>query len=161
MPVVIYRTYLRIMIPGILLMICSILPFPEQVQETEGTDYPMKPEAVADKFVICYENGDLATANYVLFAGKHVQDMGGTPQELEKELLPEELNKNRKNPAKADAVTLVFSQNDKTYGEDTYYVTYMSRGKKHKFTMFLIEGKWKVDISYLWMGDWYDWMPGY
>ena len=145
----------------LLFLISLMSPFSVFVLETEHKDYPSTSREVAEKFITCYESGDLLTANYVLFDGKHVQDMGGTPQELEKELLPEELNKNRKNPAKADAVTLVFSQNDKTYGEDTYYVTYMSRGKKHKFTMFLIEGKWKVDISYLWMGDWYDWMPGY
>ena len=86
---------------------------------------------------------------------------GAFPQELENELLPEELKKHRNNPANGDGISLLFSESDQTYGEDTYYVTYTSRSKKHKFTMFCVEGKWKVDISYLWMGDWYDWMPGY
>ena len=145
----------------LLFLISLMSPFSAQMQETEHKGYPSTAQEVAEQFITCYESGDVLTSTYVLFDGKHVKDMGGTAQELEKELLPEELKKHRKNPAKGDGISLIFSEADQTYGEDTYYVTYTSRGKKHKFTMFSVEGKWKVDISYLWMGDWYDWMPGY
>lgn len=125
----------------------------------QETSYPEKAEEVANRFAVYYENGNDSTALYVLYQGKHLNDIGETALTIEKELLPEELRKNRKNPASVTGLDVSFSENDSTYQQDTYYVRYQSRNKPHKFTMFLIDDKWKVDLSYLWMGDWYDWMP--
>lgn len=116
---------------------------------------------IAKMFATAYELGDSTTFRYVFFTGKHVSDMGGTPEELEKELLPAELSKNRKNPAEVTSLELSFSQLDSVYGHDVWYASYLARGKKHKICLHNIDGNWKVDLSYLWMGDWYDWMPGY
>lgn len=116
---------------------------------------------IAKMFATAYERGDSTTFRYVFFTGKHVSDMGGIPEELEKELLPAELSKNRKNPAEVTSLELSFSQLDSVYGHDVWYASYLARGKKHKICLHNIDGSWKVDISYLWMGDWYDWMPGY
>lgn len=116
---------------------------------------------VAVQFATAYESGDPAAACYVFFNGKHVGDMGGTPEELENDLLPEELRKNKKNPATVEMLECVFSPADAAYGCDVWYAVYLARGKKHKLCLYRIDGQWKVDLSYLWMGDWYDWMPGY
>ena len=139
-----------------LILICMAFPFLASGQET---DYPATPDEVAQRFAAHYEAGEQAAALYVLYEGKHLNDLGTTAGEIEKELLPEELKKHAKLPAVPESLKLTFSASDETYGQDTYYVSYISRGKPHKFTMFLVDGRWKADLSYLWMGDWYDWMP--
>lgn len=139
-----------------ILLLLLVIPFLASAHETE---YPSTPAEVALKFTTYYECGSVEAARFVLYSGKHLNDMGVTAEEIEKELLPEELKKNRKIPANHESLNLIFSASDSTYGQDTYYVTYTSRNKPHKFTMFLVNGHWKVDLSYLWMGDWYDWMP--
>lgn len=116
---------------------------------------------MAMAFAAAYERGDTSASQYVWYDGPHVGDMGGTPEELEKELLPAELKKNAKDPAEAKPGEVVFSENDAAYGHDVWYVSYDARGKTHKLCLHKVDGTWKVDLSYLWMGDWYDWMPGY
>lgn len=123
--------------------------------------YPDSAKGVAVAFMTSYESGDQATENYVFYTSKHVPQMGGTPEELRDELLPSELRKNRKNPANAELLEITFSQADSSYGYDVWYAVYFAREKKHTICLHMIEGKWKVDLAYLWMGDWYDWMPGY
>lgn len=123
--------------------------------------YPDSAKGVAVAFMTCYESGDPSTGNYVFYTSKHVPQMGGTPEELRDELLPSELRKNRKNPANAELLEITFSQADSSYGYDVWYAVYFAREKKHTICLHMIEGKWKVDLAYLWMGDWYDWMPGY
>jgi hypothetical protein len=142
----------------LLVLVLTMIPFLAFGQET---DYPDTAEEVARRFAVLYESGNDSTALYVTYHGKHVNDMGETVEAIEKELLPEELKKNRKNPASVVGLTVTFSQSDPTYKQDTYYASYQSRNKPHKFALFLVDGHWKVDLSYLWMGDWFDWMPGF
>lgn len=111
-------------------------------------------------FIRSYESGDKTATLYVYYTGPHVNDMGGTPEELEKELLPAELSKNRKNPAEATLKSLRYEAESK-YKEPVFYAEYLSRNKIHSLCLHKIDGNWKVDLSFLWMGDWYDWMPGY
>lgn len=142
----------------LLVLVLTMIPFLAFGQET---DYPDTAEEVARRFAVLYESGNDSTALYVTYHGKHVNDMGETVEAIEKELLPEELKKNRKNPASVVGLTVTFSQSDPTYKQDAYYASYQSRNKPHKFALFLVDGHWKVDLSYLWMGDWFDWMPGF
>lgn len=140
----------------VIIIVSVVIPLLAFGQEK---DYPKTADEVAERFAACYESGNDSTALYVLYQGKHLNDMGETAQTIEKELLPEELRKNRNNPSSVTGLDVSFSKNDDTYHQDIYYVTYTARNKPHKFTMFLVNGRWKVDLSYLWMGDWYDWMP--
>lgn len=123
--------------------------------------YPEKAEEVAEAFAKAYEKGDDSTPQYVFYTGKHVPEMGGTPEELEKELLPAELKKNRKKPAEVTMLESRYDPENKDYGHPVWFVVYNARDKKHTLCLHNIDGQWKVDLSYLWMGDWYDWMPGY
>ena len=116
---------------------------------------------VAERFSIAYEQGDPSAVDYVFYTSRHVSEMGGTPEELEEELLPAELRKHRKEPAKVEMIDIRYSPSDPDYGKDVYYAVYLARGSKHTLCLHKIDGIWKVDIAYLWMGDWYDWMPGY
>lgn len=116
---------------------------------------------IALAFANAYEKGDSSVFGYVFFDGPHVGDMGGTPEELRDELLPAELRKNSAAPASVALKSVEFSPENEKYGHDVYFVTYSARGKDHKICLHRIDGNWKVDLSYLWMGDWYDWMPGY
>lgn len=124
-------------------------------------EYPEKAVDAAQAFAVAYESGDSSAAQYVFYTGKHVPEMGGTPEELEKELLPAELKKNGKNPAEVKVLESRYEQDNTDYGHPVWFVVYDARSKKHTLCLHEIEGKWKVDLSYLWMGDWYDWMPGY
>lgn len=143
------------------LLISLFLIYPFLVFGQDNADYPKSAEEVARRFAMYYESGNDSTSLYVLYEGKHLNDMGETAEAIEKELLPEELKKNRKSPASVEGLTVTFSASDEKYGQDIYYASYNARNKPHKFALFLVEGCWKVDLSYLWMGDWLDWMPGF
>ncbi len=142
---------------GLLIAVCLSLLVPQPADSCENASA----SDVAKAFAIAYEAGDPSAADYVFFTGKHVPEMGGTPEELRDELLPAELRKHRKDPAEVIMEEIRFSPMDNRYGHDVYYVVYLARGTKHTLCLHQIERAWKVDISYLWMGDWYDWMPGY
>lgn len=126
-----------------------------------GQEYPEDAREVAAAFMNAYETGDTSAVRYAWFDGKHVLAMGGTPEELRDELLPAELKRNRRNPADPEMLEVTFSEKDRDYKCDVWYAVYSARGKKHTLCLHFVEGRWKVDLSYLWMGDWYDWMPGY
>ena len=91
----------------LLVLVLTMIPFLAFGQET---DYPDTAEEVARRFAVLYESGNDSTALYVTYHGKHVNDMGETVEAIEKELLPEELKKNRKNPASVVGLTVTFSQ---------------------------------------------------
>lgn len=122
-------------------------------------DTPAREVAVA--FAQAYEAGEPRAAEYVFYTSRHGPEMGATPEELKDELLPDQLRKNRRNPAECRLLEINFSPSDEVYGEDIYFAVYVARGNKHSLCLRRIDGVWKVDIAYLWMGDWYDWMPGY
>lgn len=143
------------------LLFLSVLPIAAQVTASGSQAYPDSAKGVAEAFMNAYESGDSLTVDYVFYTSKHVPQMGGTPEELREELLPSELRKNRKKPAKTELLEITFSPADQAYGHDVWYAVYFARDKKHTICLHDIEGKWKVDLAYLWMGDWYDWMPGY
>ena len=118
-------------------------------------------EEVARAFAELYEKGDPAVGGHVLYAGKHVREIGASESEIKDRLLPAELKKHAAAPGKVEAGSGTLVKKDPEYGQDTYYYTYTARGRNHKVALLRTAAGWKADISYLWMGDWYDWMPGF
>lgn len=114
----------------------------------------------AKNFLELYNTGDIAAAKYVNFNGIYLVDIAMT-EEIAKSKFSEMLAEAKGNETPSVEVTEIRLVDDgREVGlresDRIAYVYCKVNGTTEVLLFYQVDGKWKIDITFKWLNDWFD-----